>query len=236
MLIDLHAHSSGISRCCRIPAPEVLAQARETGLDGIVLTNHYEKNYVTDGDAAAFARRYVEEYRHARACGEQMGMKVFFGIEVNMAQLPGVHMLVYGVGEEFVSLHPTIYDYSQAELYRAVKAAGGALVQGHPFRGGERLQDVKLLDGVEVNCHPLYGDTHSGRILDIAAQNGLIVTCGGDYHADTYRPDCGTYLPDDTTDGIAIGRFLLSTDAITLHIQEINAPKAHDHTFRRTEK
>ena len=46
MLIDLHAHTSGISRCCRIPAPEVLRRAKEVGLCGIVLTNHYTKSYL----------------------------------------------------------------------------------------------------------------------------------------------------------------------------------------------
>ena len=38
MLLDLHAHSSGISRCCKIPAPTVLEVSRDLGLDGIVLT------------------------------------------------------------------------------------------------------------------------------------------------------------------------------------------------------
>ena len=45
MLIDLHAHTSGISRCCRIPIPEVLRQTLDNGMDGIVLTDHYQKSY-----------------------------------------------------------------------------------------------------------------------------------------------------------------------------------------------
>ena len=61
MLIDLHAHSSGISHCCRIPYDEVLRQARDVGLDGIALTNHYYKGYVTDGDQVGFAKRYTED-------------------------------------------------------------------------------------------------------------------------------------------------------------------------------
>ena len=81
MLIDLHAHSSGISRCCQIPAPEVLKVAKEIGLDGIVLTNHYQKVYIPDGgDCAAFAERYLEEYKMAARAGEEIGCKVFFGI------------------------------------------------------------------------------------------------------------------------------------------------------------
>ena len=37
MLIDLHAHSSGISKCCRIDAEEVVREAVRIGLDGICL-------------------------------------------------------------------------------------------------------------------------------------------------------------------------------------------------------
>lgn len=55
MLIDLHTHSSGISKCCRIPFDEVLNETKKAGLDGIVLTNHYRKNYVTDNNFEDFA-------------------------------------------------------------------------------------------------------------------------------------------------------------------------------------
>ena len=79
MLIDLHTHSSGISHCCRIPYDEVIRTAKEAGLGGIVLTNHYPNYYVTDGDYAAFARRYTEEFRLTKAYGDSVGMKVFFG-------------------------------------------------------------------------------------------------------------------------------------------------------------
>ena len=68
MLIDMHAHTSAISPCCLIPAPEVLAEVKAAGLDGIVLTNHYDKSYVKDGDAAAFARRYLDEFEYTREC------------------------------------------------------------------------------------------------------------------------------------------------------------------------
>jgi len=63
MLFDLHAHSSGISHCCRIPAEEVIHRALAVGLDGIVLTNHYQdlRNYFNGGSCDDFARRYVAE-------------------------------------------------------------------------------------------------------------------------------------------------------------------------------
>ena len=84
MLIDLHAHTSGISKCCKIDAPGMVRVAKDAGLDGVVLCNHYDAGYVKNGDTVAFARRYVEEYEYARACGEEIGCSVLFGIELMM--------------------------------------------------------------------------------------------------------------------------------------------------------
>lgn len=237
MLIDLHAHSSGISRCCRIPARQVLEVARSIGLDGIVLTNHYQKNYVTDGDLTGFVRRYMEEICYVQKLAEEMNMKAFWGIEVTMELYPGVHMLVYGVGEDFLEKHPAVFDMTQEELWHTVKAEGGVLIQGHPYRGVTSPLEPRWLDGVEINCHPLYGNTYSTQLLALAQKHGLIVTCGGDYHADTYRAHCGTFLPEHITDSVALGRFLQETDEIELLVQEIPADTLHRIRYcRGTEK
>ena len=233
MLIDMHAHSSGISRCCRITYEKVIDFAREVGLDGIILTNHYDKSYVDDGDFSAFARRYTEEFRRARAYGEAVGCSVFFGAEVTMARHDGTHMLLYGIEEGFIEENPCIFDLTEEELYRLVKSMGGAMVQAHPFRGKGYLLDVRFLDGVEVNCHPLYGKSDFADMLKIAEENRLILTCGGDYHADTYRPKCGVYLPDDLKSGVDIGRYLLSAERLKLCIHEPNTEKPEDFLYLR---
>lgn len=229
MLIDMHAHSSGISTCCRIPAPEVIDAAAAAGIQGIILTNHYNKSYVTDGDFNGFARRYVEEYRFAKAHGDEKGFPVLFGVEVQMELHDRVHMLVYGVEPQFVLKHPSLFDYSQEELYRLVKAEGGAMVQAHPLRRGKNvLLDPAYLDGVEINSHPLYDGSHLDELRAFATEHGLILTSGGDYHADTHRPCCGAVLPDGikTTD---VGAYLLKVESIELCYQE-----PHERTCRRT--
>lgn len=221
MLIDLHAHSSGISTCCRIPAPDVVTAAKAVGLDGIVLCNHYHKPYITDGDYAAFARRYLDEYHYARACGEDAGIRVFFGIEVTMERHDRAHLLVYGVEERFVTDNPALFDLTQAELYALVRACGGILVQAHPFRRGkDMLLDLAYLDGVEANSHPLYDSTHTERLTAIAQSRGLILTSGGDYHADTNRPHCGAVLPDTIATSIELGAYLRTTETLDLYVQE----------------
>ena len=221
MLIDLHAHTSGISTCCRVPAPEIIKAAQDAGIDGIVLSNHYQRSYVHNGDVLGFAERYTAEYYYTKACGDAAGFKVFYGMEVTMELHSNAHILVYGVDPSFTLEYPETYAMTMADLYALVKANGGMLVQAHPFRGGrDVLQDLAYLDGVEANSHPLYDATHFDRLTEIAQSRELILTSGGDYHADTHRPHCGAYLPDsiETTEDLC--EFLRTTETIDLEIQE----------------
>ena len=234
MLLDLHAHTGEISKCCRIPAAEVLKRARETGLDGIVLTNHYQKSYAPDGDYTALVKRYVAAFEQAREIGEKMGLRVLFGIEVTMEECANYHLLIYGVTPDFLLENPTLFDDTQVELFDKVHAAGGVLVQAHPFRYGEYLLDTRYLDGVEISCHPLYkSGTQLARLAAIATENNLLLTCGGDYHADTYRPLCGVYLPDDITDGVALGAYLKTAKEIDLLVQEVDGSPSYGVTYTR---
>lgn len=232
MLIDLHAHSSGISRCCRIPYDAVIQAALKVGLCGIVLTNHYQKSYVKDDDCSAFAHRYTDEFRSAKAYGETVGCKVFFGAEVTMERYDGAHILLYGIEESFIENNPALFDLTQEELYEKVKAVGGTVVQAHPYRKKPHLLDVRFLDGVEVNCHPLYGKSDFADMVEIAAENRLLLTCGGDYHADTYRPKCGVRLPDHLQSGAEIGRYLLTASELTLCIHEPNTESPYSFTWK----
>lgn len=233
MLADLHAHSSGISKCCRIPFEEVINQARRHGMECIVLTNHYQKSYIEDGDAIGFAKRYIEEYHKARDYGKTVDFTVIFGIEVTMEKYPAVHMLIYGVPEEFLLENPCVFDLTQEELYELVKSYGGILVQAHPFRNGATVLDVNFLDGIEINCHPLYKKSYAEELIKIAEENNLALTCGGDFHADTYRPQCGMYLPDCLFDTFELAKHILYEDEITLCIHEPDADSTYKYTYTR---
>ena len=233
MLIDLHAHTSNISRCCQIDAVGMLDTAKKIGLDGVALTNHYQKSYLDGGTAEDFAKKYVDEFYYTRECGEKIGMRVFFGIEVTSVPNNKTHILIYGVEPEFVLDHPKIFDYTLKELYEAVKSVGGIIVQPHPYRNGGKLLDVQYLDGVEINCHPLYKKSDSEAMINIAAENRLALTCGGDYHNDTYRCKCGMYLPYDICDGVALGKYIAEADKIKLCIHEPYGDM-YDFEFSRT--
>lgn len=236
MLIDLHAHTSGISRCCQIDAAGMLEAAKNIGLDGVVLTNHYQKSYLKYGENGAandFAHKYIEEFYRTKELGEAIGMRVLFGIEVTSEPNNQKHILVYGVEPEFVLNHPRVFDYTLPELRDAVKSVDGVVIQAHPYRRGGTLLDVKYLDGVEVNCHPLYGKSDAESMIKIASENRLALTCGGDYHNDTYRCKCGMYLPDDICDGVALGKYIAGADDLKLCIHEPYGD-IYDFVFKRT--
>lgn len=231
MLVDMHTHTAGVSRCCRIPAEGIVERAKENGIDGIVLTNHYVKGYLNDISLDDFIKKYIDEYYYTAEKGKKIGVKVYFGMEITMEFNQAVHILIYGVDENFLYDNPTAFDYTQKELYTAVKNAGGVMVQAHPFRNSTTVLDTAYLDGIEINSHSAYGNSYSAEILKIAKKNNLIVTSGGDYHGDTYRPKCGMYLPDDLKDGIAVGKYLLTSNKFELCVHEPNTetPVKMDH-------
>ena len=236
MLIDLHAHSSGISRCCKIDGKDMVVVTKNSGMDGVILTNHYDKDYITV-DAYDLATRYVNEYKYVKECGDQIGFRVFFGIEVTMAKHNNVHMLVYGVDCDFLLKHPNLYDNTIDELSKLVKDNNGILVQAHPLRKGKNvLFDLKYLDGIEANCHPKYDGTYIDYLSKLAYDNSLILTCGGDFHNDTHRVKCGLYLDDNLRDTLEIVNFLISSKSIKLCIQEPDSLVSYDYIFNKGDR
>lgn len=222
MLIDPHVHTSGVSPCCRMDHREILDEAKRIGLDGVAITNHYHKPYIGDEDLTHFANRFVKEFEDALAYGKEIGMKVFFGVEVSTRRYGNAHVLVYGITPDFIYDNPEMYDYTQEELYLAAKKAGGAVVQAHPFRNGAEMFDPRFIDGIEINCHPLYKSSYAGLLIDLAKRHGLALICGGDFHADSYRPRCGTYFPDETACDRDLADYILTSRCTRMLVQEPN--------------
>lgn len=220
MLIDLHAHSA-LSRCCKIDGKDNLIVAKEFGMDGFVLTNHYDKSYLINDDKIEYANRYINEYYYVKKCSIELGIKCFFGIEVTMSKHNNCHVLVYGVSPEWLVNHPNLYDLEISELYELVHKYNGIVVQAHPLRKNINvLLDTKYLDGIELNSHTINEGPHTEEIFKIAKANGLLVTSGGDFHNDAPRAKCGVYLPDDLNETMDIVNYLKNSVEYKMVIQE----------------
>lgn len=83
--------------------------------------------------------------------------------------------------------------FTPEEVVALILGAGGVPVWAHPMHGrpdpaqlGERLKSFGLM-GLEA-YHPSMSEEESAALLLVARRNGLIVTCGSDYHG-TNRPE-----------------------------------------------
>lgn len=214
MLIDPHVHSSGISPCSKRTPEKLIAEYIADKMDGFVLTNHCDKTWIGRLGFKSYedwCKAYNEEYFKTKALGEKYGIKVFFGIEVTALYNISVHYLIYGITPEELLESPELYALSQEELYNYCKKNGFALIQAHPYRNGATPQDPKYLDGVEINCHPNYKFTMEKELRPFAAEHNLKLTCGSDYHGDTYKPrQCGIIVPDTVSDEKQLKDYVLN--------------------------
>ncbi len=220
MFTDMHLHTSGISRCAKKPYNEMLDNAKENGYDAVVISNHYTKAYFTEENHSEWIEEYLCEFYKCEKYGKEIGIKVFFGIEVTFEESPAVHFLIYGADEHFLRKNQFLCFKTQKELYNLCRENGCVLVQAHPFRGGASVMSPELLDGIEINCHPGHGDSHSEEIIKIAKENNLALTVGCDYHADNYRPLGGMFLPDYINSGKELADYIIKKEKTKVQIQE----------------
>ncbi len=109
-VIDLHVHTAPASPCSTISVDALIAEAKDIGLDGIVLTDH---NHVWSADDI---KRLQEEH----------DFLVLRGNEIITEQ---GDVLVYGFDRNIKGV------IKLADLRREVADAGGFMVMAHPFRG-----------------------------------------------------------------------------------------------------
>ncbi|MGQ9779281.1 MAG: PHP domain-containing protein [Bacillota bacterium] len=181
---DLHVHTKETSGCGRVPARRVVDLYREIGYHGIVITDHYLQDFFSGLGPQPWPEkvaRFLAGYHAAAARGREVGLRVFFGLELRFADDP-LDYLVYGVNEEFLRAHPELLAEDLPRL-RALATAGGFLVyQAHPFRPGSSPAPPELLDGVEVyNGNPRH-DSRNHLALEFARRHGLGMVSGSDFH------------------------------------------------------
>lgn len=192
-LVDAHIHTAGISPCSRVPAQELIPLCAADGLGGICLTNHYKSNAVR-GPFEEWRQRYADEYEYTRELGEKQGIHVYFGVEFTLDEMPKNDFTVYGLTPSDIREADPLYRLTLPELADYVHQKGALLYQAHPFRNTTPV-DGRYLDGVEINCHPLYRGCREAEVRAFADRHHLRLSCGSDYHGDTYKPHCGVLVP-----------------------------------------
>ena len=184
-LYETHMHTAEASKCSDTPGRDYVSRYRDLGYDGIFITDHfYHGNCCVDRSLPwpEFVCRFCLGYYHAREEGEKQGFPVFFGWEENFA---GDEYLIYGLDDRFMLAHPEMISWTREEQYRAVRAAGGCVVQAHPFRARYYISDIWLspyfadaAEGVNMTNE----DRWNTLALRYAASLDLPITAGSDNH------------------------------------------------------
>ncbi len=234
MFIDMHSHTNAISRCCGVYSEKVFELAKEKGYDGLVISNHYTSLYFNDDTYDKWIEKYILEWRNCKKIALKLGMKCFCGIEVSVYSGKELHFLIYGAPEKFLLDNPFLCKKTQKELFDLCNKYDLALVQAHPFRLGTTIQDTNYLHGLEVNCHPLYGNTYAETIMRVAKEKNLALTVGCDYHGDTYRSVGGSFLPDNVLSDSQLADYIRNSNQFSFVIDEPKSGKIYStHNINR---
>lgn len=202
---ETHCHANLCSKCAHSSPAEMVRAYKNAGFAGLVLTDHFIHGYTSVDPSLPWQMRmqhYYNAYLAAKAEGDRLDFDVIFGIE--HAHGGGQEVLVYGIDLDFLLGHPEIETAALEEFSALVHAAGGILIQAHPYRygGWEVPVRLELVDGIEV--FNAGNEALKNRMaLQKAADTSCILTAGADSHAawEERVGTAGIALPYRISDG-----------------------------------
>lgn len=213
---ETHCHANLCSKCAHSTPAEMVRAYKDAGFAGLVLTDHFIHGYTCVDQTLPWEDRmqcYYNAYLQAKTEGDQLDFDVIFGIE--HAYGGGQEVLVYGIGLDFLLGHPEIETASLEEFSALVHAAGGLLIQAHPYRYGGWGVPVRLdlVDGIEV--YNAGNESLKNRMaLQKAQEKPCILTAGADSHAawEERVGAAGISLPYRVSDGHSLVKALRNGD------------------------
>jgi len=200
-LYETHLHTAGVSKCAVSRGVDYIAGYKEMGYSGIIVTDHFfNANCALSRKLPwkEWVNRFYQGYEDTREEGERQGLDVFFGWEETFDGCDDY--LIYGLDKEWLLENPQVRNWTRGEQYRAVKEAGGCVVQAHPFRMRYYIHRIILstgcVDAVEV-ANGGNEDISDALAFRYAKKIGKPMTAGTDIHdvSTIYNGDLfGVYL------------------------------------------
>lgn len=192
-IYETHMHTCQASACGKSPGKDYIQKYIDAGFSGIMITDHFFRGNCKIDRHLPWRQRielFCRGYEDALEAGYKFNFPVFFGWE---EYYEGDEYLIYGVDKQWMLEHPEMEHWSRAEQYRQVHAAGGCVVQAHPFRERDYIQTVHLstrcVDAVE-GVNSANSPEANALAVRYAKMLGLPITGGSDNHcADTMQFD-----------------------------------------------
>ena len=196
-IYETHLHTSEASKCGKVSGGDYIQYMIEQGYNGIIVTDHFfNGNSAVPKDLPWNERvaMYVSGYKAAKKAADEYNaglsperleadrFDVFFGIEYNFN---GDEYLVYGVDEEWLNANPDLLSKNRYEVHDLVSAAGGIMVQAHPYRERWYIDDIVLTpqisDGIEI-YNAANGSNMNALGYIYANKLGVPMSAGSDIH------------------------------------------------------
>ena len=186
-LYETHLHTKDVSACASSGGADYIAGFLDMGYSGIIVTDHFyngNSGLPKNLPWKEWVNRFCRGYEEAKEEGDKRGLDVFFGWEETFETCDDY--LVYGLDKAWLLEHPEVRTWTRGEQYRAVKAAGGCVVQAHPFRQRYYIKRIVLsagcVDGVE-GANGGHEDASMDALAFRYAQKfGKTITAGSDIH------------------------------------------------------
>lgn len=208
--IELHAHTSEVSPCARVPAEEVVHHYLGAGYNGLVITDHFNVRTLGGGDADEKSERFLRGFYTAERAAAGTGLRLYLGAELQFSDGSPCEYLVYGLTPELIFKMIPLVAAGPAALHAFTREHGAALFQAHPFRRGQSPALPAHLDGIEVhNGNPRHESRNDIAAL-FQAHNGLRAVSGSDYHQSDDIGRGGILTETLPEDGAALACLLLS--------------------------
>jgi len=186
-LYETHLHTAETSKCAVSRGADYIAGYKEMGYTGIIVTDHFFNGHCSIPRSLPWeewVNGFCRGYENAKKEGDRQGLDVFFGWEETFDTCDDY--LVYGLDKEWLYEHPEVRTWTRGEQYRAVRDAGGCVVQAHPFRQRYYINRVVLspgcVDAVEAANGGHDDFSHDALAYRYAKKIGKPVTAGTDIH------------------------------------------------------
>lgn len=186
---ELHAHTTGGSRCSVISAEDLVMFFHERGYAGMFITDHLIGNTAVPQGTPWRERIEIffrDGYESAVKAGERVGMKVFCAPECSSK---GNDFLMLGLSKEWWLEQEDFPELTLKEQFNRVHEGGGFIIHAHPFHEAFWVEEIRLfprqVDAVEViNGGKPKGANEMAYLY--AKHYGLPMTAGTDIHSDAF--------------------------------------------------
>ena len=198
-LYETHLHTSPVSRCARASVRESLEYYKSIGYDGVFITNHFIDGNVGCDMSLSYKEKieyYCSAYEEGIVIGNEIGLKVFFGIE---SSYMGADFLIYGLDKSWYLSHPEIMTMKKSESLALMAADGALVIQAHPFRDHPSVDRISLfpkyVDGAEA-YNSARSDFENMMSHHFTRSYNLIYFAGSDNHTASSRKRLGGMMSD----------------------------------------